>query len=84
MGFPTVSMHALFGEGIIEVAEGNLFPFRGCALDAVYIQINALVGGIGATVDIEMPFQKGCISGSHEGRTPINQRLALSGRDEPG
>ena len=58
--------------------------FRYGGLDAVYIQINALVGGFGTAVDIEMPFQKGCIAGSHEGRKPVYQCIAFAGRDKPG
>ena len=80
----TVPENPLLGWRVIEIAEGDFLPLRDGGLDTVYIQINALVGGLGTAVDVEMPFQKGCISGSHEGRKPFYQRLALSGCDKPG
>lgn len=57
----------LLGRRVVEIAEGDFLPLRDCGLDSVYIQINALVGGFGTAVDVEMPFQKGCIAGSNEG-----------------
>ena len=58
---------ALLGGRVIEVAEGYFLPLRDGGLDSVYIQINALVGGLGTAVDVEMPVQKGCVAGSNEG-----------------
>ena len=57
--FPAVSMHALFGGRVIEVAEGDFLPLRDGGLDTVYIQINALICGFGTAVDVEMPLSKG-------------------------
>ena len=68
----------------IFLAEGDFLPLRDGGLDTIYIQINALICGFGTAVDVEMPFQKGCIAGSHEREKPFNQCLALSGRYEPG
>ena len=73
----------LLGRSVVEIAEGDFLPLRDSSLDSVYIQKYALVGGFGTAVDVDLPFQKGCISGCHEGRKPFNQRLALSGSDEP-
>lgn len=64
--FPAVSMHALLGGRVVEIAERDFLPLGDSGLDSVYIQINALIGGFGTAVDVEMPFQKGCIAGSHE------------------
>lgn len=72
------------GGRIVEIAEGDFLPLRDGSLDSIYIQINALVGGFGTAVYVEMPFQKTCIAGSNEGGKPFNQCFALSGRDEPG
>lgn len=80
----TMPENSLLRGRVVEIAEGDFLPLRDCGLDSVYIQINALVGGFGTAVDVEMPFQKGCIAGSNEGRKPFYQRLALSGRDKPG
>ena len=81
--FPAVSMHALLGGRVIEVAEGDLFPLRDSSLDSVYIQKYALVGGFGTAVDVQMPFQQHGVSGSDKGRQAFDQLLAFSRRDEP-
>lgn len=66
--YPSVMpVDALLGGRVIEVAEGYFLPLRDGGLDSVYIQINALVGGLGTAVDVEMPVQKGCVAGSNEG-----------------
>ena len=62
-----VPMDALLGGRVIEVAEGDFPSLCNGGLDSVYIQINALVGGLGTAVDVEMPVQKGCVAGSNEG-----------------
>lgn len=81
--FPAVSMHALLGGRVIEVAEGDLFPFRDGGLDTVYADVDALVDGFYAAVDVQMPFQQRGVSGSDKGRQPFDQLLAFSRRDEP-
>ena len=81
--FPAVSMHALLGGRVIEVAEGDLFPFRDGGLDTVYADVDALVDGFYAAVDVQMPFQQRGVSGSNKGRQPFDQLLAFSRRDEP-
>lgn len=62
-----VPENPLLGRRVVEIAEGDFLPLRDGSLDSVYIQIDALVCGLGTAVDIEMPFQKGCIAGSNEG-----------------
>lgn len=81
--FPAVSMHALLGGRVIEVAEGDLFPFRDGGLDTVYADVDAFVDGFYAAVDVQMPFQQCGVSGSDKGRQPLDQLLAFSRRDEP-
>ena len=81
--FPAVSMHALLGGRVIEVAEGDLFPFRDGGLDTVYADVDALVDSFYAAVDVQMPFQQRGVSGSNKGRQPFDQLLAFSRRDEP-
>ena len=81
--FPAVSMHALFGGGIIEVAEGDFPSLCNSGLDAVYADVDAFVDGFYAAVDVQMPFQQRGVSGSNKGRQPFDQLLAFSRRDEP-
>ena len=81
--FPAVSMHALLGGRVIEVAEGDLFPFRDGGLDTVYADVDAFVDGFYAAVNVQMPFQQCGVSGSDKGRQPLDQLLAFSRRDEP-
>ena len=81
--FPAVSMHALFGGGIVEVAESDLLPLRNGSLDSVYTDVDALVYGFCAAVDVQMPFRQRGVSGSDKGRQPFDQLLAFSQRDEP-
>lgn len=76
-------MHALFGGGIVEVAESDLLPLRNGSLDSVYTDVDALVYGFCAAVDVQMPFQQRGVSGSDKGRQPFDQLLAFSQRDEP-
>ena len=76
-------MHALFGGGIVEVAENDLLPLRNGSLDSVYTDVDALVYGFCAAVDVQMPFQQRGVSGSDKGRQPFDQLLAFSRRDEP-
>ena len=47
-----VPMDALLGGRVIEVAEGDLFPFRYGGLDAVYADVDALVDSFYAAVDV--------------------------------
>ena len=75
--------NTLFGRRVVEIAEGDFLPLRDGSLNSVYIQINALVGGLGTAVDVELPFQKGSIAGSNEGRQPVYQCPALAVRDKP-
>ncbi len=56
--FPAVSMHALFGGGIIEVAEGDFPSLCNSGLDAVYADVDALVDSFYAAVDVQ------CLSSS--------------------
>ena len=56
--FPAVSMHALFGGGIIEVAEGDFPSLCNSGLDAVYADVDALVDSFYAAVDVQMPFKQ--------------------------
>lgn len=81
--FLAVSMHALFGGGIVEVAESDLLPLRNGSLDSVYTDVDALVYGFCAAVDVQMPFRQRGVSGSDKGRQPVDQLLAFSQRDEP-
>ena len=81
--FPAVSMHALLGGRVIEVAEGDLFSFRDGGLDTVYADVDAFVDGFYAAVNVQMPFQQCGVSGSDKGRQPLDQLLAFSRRDEP-
>ena len=74
---------ALLGGRVIEVAEGDLFPFRDGGLDTVYADVDAFVDGFYAAVDVQMPFQQRGVSGSNKGRQPFDQLLAFSRRDEP-
>ena len=81
--FPAVSMHALLGGGIIEVAEGDFPSLCNSGLDAVYADVDALVDSFYAAVDVQMPFQQRGVSGSNKGRQPFDQILAFPRRDEP-
>ena len=81
--FPAVSMHALLGGRVIEVAEGDLFPFRNGGLDTVYADVDALVDSFYAAVDVQMSFQQHGVSGNDKGRQAFDQLLAFSRRDEP-
>ena len=81
--FPAVSMPALFGGGIIEVAEGDFPSLCNSGLDAVYADVDAFVDGFYAAVNVQMPFQQCGVSGSDKGRQPLDQLLAFSRRDEP-
>lgn len=78
-----VPMDALLGGRVIEVAEGDLFPFRYGGLDAVYADVDALVDSFYAAVDVQMSFQQHGVSGSDKGRQAFDQLLAFSRRDEP-
>lgn len=78
-----VSLHALFGGGIIEVAEGDFPSLCNNGLDSVYTDVDALVYGFCAAVDVQMPFRQRGVSGSDKGRQPFDQLLAFSRRDEP-
>lgn len=75
--FLAVSMHALFGGGIVEVAESDLLPLRNGSLDSVYTDVDALVYGFCAAVDVQMPFRQRGVSGSDKGRQPFDQLLAF-------
>ena len=81
--FPAVSMHALLGGRVIEVAEGDFHSLCNSGLDAVYADVDALVDSFYAAVDVQMPFQQCGVSGSNKGRQPFDQLLAFSRRDEP-
>lgn len=81
--FPAVSMHALLGGRVIEVAEGDFPSLCNSGLDAVYADVDALVDSFYAAVDVQMPFQQRGVSGSDKGRQPFDQLLAFSRRDEP-
>ena len=81
--FPAVSMHALLGGRVIEVAEGDFPSLCNSGLDAVYADVDALVDSFYAAVDVQMPFQQRGVSGSDKGRQPLDQLLAFSRRDEP-
>lgn len=70
-------MHALFGGGIVEVAESDLLPLRNGSLDSVYTDVDALVYGFCAAVDVQMPFKQYGVSGSNKCRQAFNQFLAL-------
>ena len=72
-----VPMDALLGGRVIEVAEGDLFPFRDGGLDTVYADVDALVDGFYAAVDVKMPFHQRGVSGSDKGRQPFDQLLAF-------
>lgn len=76
-------MHALFGGGIIKVAEGDFPSLCNGGLDTVYADVDALVDSFYAAVDVQMPFQQRGVSGSNKGRQPFDQILAFSRRDEP-
>ena len=81
--FPAVSMHALLGGRVIEVAEGDLFPFRNGGLDTVYADVDAFVDSLYPAVNVQMPFQQSCVARSNKGGQPFDQLLAFSRRDEP-
>lgn len=55
------------------------FPFRDGGLDTVYADVDALVDGFYAAVDVQMPFQQRGVSGSNKGRQPFDQLLAFPG-----
>lgn len=74
---------ALLGGRVIEVAEGDFPSLYNGGLDAVYADVDALVDGFYAAVDVQMPFQQRGVSGSDKGRQPLDQLLAFSRRDEP-
>ena len=78
-----VPVDALLGRRVIEVAEGDFPSLCNGGLDAVYADVDALVDGLYAAVDVQMPFQQRGVSGSNKGRQPIDQLLAFSRRDEP-
>ena len=75
--FPAVSMHALLGGGVIEVAEGDFPSLCNGGLDAVYADVDALVDSFYAAVDVKMPFHQRGVSGSDKGRQPFDQLLAF-------
>lgn len=81
--FPAVSMHALLGGRVIEIAEGDFPSLCNSGLDAVYADVDALVDSFYAAVDVQMPFQQRGVSGSNKGRQPFDQILAFPRRDEP-
>ncbi len=81
--FPAVSMHALLGGRVIEIAEGDFPSLCNGGLDAVYADVDALVDSFYAAVDVQIPFQQRGVSGSNKGRQPFDQLLAFSRRDEP-
>ena len=76
-------MHALLGGRVIEVAEGDLFPFRNGGLDTVYADVDAFVDSLYPAVNVQMPFQQSCVARSNKGGQPFDQLLAFSRRDEP-
>ena len=78
-----MAVDALLGGRIIEIAEGDLLSLCNGGLDAVYTDVDALVDGFYAAVDVQMPFQQRGVSGSDKGRQPFDQLLAFSRRDEP-
>lgn len=73
----------LLGRSVVEIAEGDFLPLRDSSLDTVYADVDALVDGFYAAVDVQMPFQQRGVSGSNKGRQPFDQLLAFSRRDEP-
>lgn len=81
--FPAVSMHALLGGRVIEIAEGDFPSLCNGGLDAVYADVDALVDSFYAAVDVQIPFQQRGVSGSNKGRQPFDQLLAFPRRDEP-
>ena len=78
-----VPVDTLLGGRVIEVAEGDFPSLCNGGLDAVYADVDALVDGFYAAVDVQMPFQQRGVSGSNKGRQPLDQLLAFSRRDEP-
>ena len=80
---PVMPVDALFGGGVIEVAEGDFPLLCNGGLDAVYADVDALVDSFYAAVDVQMPFQQHGVSGSDKGRQAFDQLLAFSRRDEP-
>ena len=78
-----VPVDALLGGRVIEVAEGGFPSLCNSGLDAVYADVDALVDGFYAAVDVQMPFQQCGVSGSNKGRQPFDQLLAFSRRNEP-
>lgn len=62
-----MAVDALLGGRIIEIAEGDLLSLCNGGLDAVYADVDALVDGFYAAVDVQMPFQQCGVSGSNEG-----------------
>lgn len=82
--YPSVApVHALLGGRVIEVAEGDLFPFRNGGLDTVYADVDAFVDSLYPAVNVQMPFQQSCVARSNKGGQPFDQLLAFSRRDEP-
>lgn len=71
--------NSLLGRRVVEIAERDFLPLCDSSLDSVYIQINALIGGFGTAVDVEMPFQKGCIAGSPKDESRFTSALLLRG-----
>ena len=78
-----VPVDAFLDGRVIEVAEGDFPLLCNGGLDAVYADVDALVDGFYAAVDVQMPFQQRGVSGSDKSRQPLDQILAFSRRDEP-
>ena len=79
-----MAVDALLGGRIIEIAEGDLLSLCNGGLDAVYTDVDALVDGFYAAVDVQMPFQQRGVSGSDKGRQPFDQLSALLRSNEAG
>lgn len=77
-------MHALFGGGIIEVAEGDFPSLCNSGLDAVYADVDALVDSFYAAVDVQMPFKQCGVARSGKGSQAFDQLSALLRSNEAG
>ena len=72
--FPAVSMHALLGGRVIEVAEGDFPSLCNSGLDAVYADVDALVDSFYAAVDVQCRSS----SAASPGATKVVSRLTSS------
>lgn len=75
---------ALFGGGVIEVAEGDFLSLRDGSLDSVYADVDALIDSLYPAVDVQMPFKQCGVARSGKGSQAFDQLSALLRSNEAG